>query len=64
MREPGRGEHGHVAIATNFVRRAKWHLEQRGYEFDESSAKFKDGKMTAIYLKDDICGFAFHLLQK
>ena len=64
MREPGRGEHGHIAIATNSIARAKWHLEQRGYAFDESSAKFKNGKMTAIYLKDDICGFAFHLLQK
>ena len=64
MKEPGRGEKGHIAIATNFIRRAKWHLEQRGYEFDESSIKEKNGKMTAIYLKDDICGFAFHLVQK
>ena len=64
MKEPGRGKNGHVAIATNSIKRAKWHLEQRGFAFDESSAKFKNGKMTAIYLKDDICGFAFHLLQK
>ena len=64
MKEPGRGEKGHIAIATNFIRRAKWHLEQLGYEFDESSIKEKNGKMTAIYLKDDICGFAFHLVQK
>ena len=64
MKEPGRGKNGHIAIATNSLKRAKWHLEQRGFAFDESSAKFKNDKMTAIYLKDDICGFAFHLLQK
>ena len=64
LREPGRGEKGHIAIATNFIRRARWHLEQRGYEFDETSAKEKNGRMIAIYLKDDICGFAIHLQQK
>ena len=64
MKEPGRGEKGHVAIACNNIKRARWHLEQRGFEFDDSSIKEKNGKITAIYLKDDICGFAFHLLQK
>ena len=39
-------------------------VEQRGFEFDDSTAKEKNGKITAIYLKEDICGFAFHLMQK
>lgn len=64
MKKPFRGTHGHIAIRTNSIPRAKWHLEQRGFAFDESSATEKNGKPVAIYLKDEIAGFAFHLLQK
>ncbi len=64
MKKPFRGTHGHIAIACNDIRRAKWHLERRGFAFDEESAGMKDGKLKAIYLKDEIAGFAFHLLQK
>ncbi len=64
MKKPFRGTHGHIAIRTNSIARAKWHLEQRGFAFDESSATEKNGKIAAIYLKDEIAGFAFHLLQK
>ena len=64
MKKPFRGTHGHIAIATNSIERAKWHLEQKGFVFDEESVGMKDGKMIAIYLKDEIAGFAFHLLQK
>ncbi len=64
MKQPGRGSHGHIAIGTNSVPRAKWHLEQRGFKFIEDSAVIKNGKLTAIYLEDEIGGFAFHLVQK
>jgi len=65
MKKPFKGTHGHIAIATNFIARAKWHLEQRGFEFvDESEASVKNGKMVAIYLKNEIAGYAVHLLQK
>ncbi len=64
MKKQGRGAHGHIAIGCNNVARAKWHLEQRGYAFDEDSAALKNGKLNAIYLKDEIAGFAFHLVQK
>lgn len=64
MKIPFRGQNGHVAVACNDVLRAKWHLERRGFVFDETSLKEKDGKAATIYLKDDIAGFAFHLLQK
>ena len=65
MKKPFKGTHGHIAIATNFIARAKWHLEQRGFVFeDESNASYKNGKMVAIYLKDEIAGYAVHLLQK
>ncbi len=64
MKKPFRGTHGHIAIRTNSIPRAKWHLMQRGFAFDEASATEKNGKPVAIYLKDEIAGFAFHLLQK
>ena len=64
MKKPGRGRNGHNAIACNSIKRARWHLEQRGFAFDDDSAVIKNGKLVAIYLKDDIAGFAFHLVQK
>ena len=64
MKKPFRGTHGHVAIGCNDIARAKWHLERRGFAFDEESAVAKDGKVKAIYLRDEIAGYAFHLLQK
>lgn len=64
MKKPFRGTNGHIALAVNSIARAKWHLEIRGFAFDEESAAVKDGKMVAIYLKDEIAGFAIHLLQK
>ena len=64
MKKVGRGKNGHIAIGTNSVARAKWHLEQRGFKFIEDSAAVKDGKLTAIYVEGEIGGFAFHLVQK
>lgn len=64
MKKVGRGTNGHIAIATNSLKRAKWHLENRGYAFDEDSLVVKNGKEIAIYLKDEFAGFAIHLVQK
>lgn len=64
MKKPFRGTHGHIAVATNSIPRAKWHLERRGFTFDESSAVIKEGSLKAIYLNEEIGGFAIHLLQK
>lgn len=64
MKSKGRGANGHIAISTNSVVRAKNYLEMMGYKFDESTAKFKGDKLTAIYLTDEIGGFAIHLVQK
>ncbi len=64
MKTPFRGEHGHIAIGVNDIARAKWHLEKRGFEFDQESERVKDGKVVAIYLKREIAGFAIHLLAK
>ena len=62
---PGCGANGHIAIATNNVDRAVYHLGRKGVQFDESSRKVDaKGNTKAIYLKDELCGFALHLVQK
>lgn len=65
MKGNGRGKNGHIAIGVNNIVRAAAYLERQGFEFDWSSAK-KDakGKFPAVYLKDEIAGFAVHLMQK
>jgi tripartite ATP-independent transporter DctP family solute receptor len=39
-------------------------LTKKGFEVDMSTAKSKNGKMIAVYLKGEFGGFAVHLLQK
>ena len=63
MKSEGPGKNGHIAIGTNCIERAVYHLGRVGIEFDELSRKYdKAGKLKAIYLKDEIGGFAFHLM--
>ena len=65
MKSPYKGEKGHIAIGTNSVDRAVYHLGLQGVEFDESTRKANaKGKTTAIYLKESFGGFAVHLVQK
>ncbi len=65
MKKIGRGKNGHIAIGTNSVARAKNYLESvKGVKFIEETAVEKNGKLTAIYLDEEIGGFAVHLVQK
>jgi len=64
MKGPYLGAMGHIAVGCNSVVRAQAYLEGQGFEFNPESAKYKDGKLIAIYLKDEIGGFAVHLVQK
>ena len=65
MKRPFLGTHGHIAIATNSVARAMFHLGLQGVVFDESTLKTDaKGNPKAIYLMDEIGGFAVHLVQK
>ena len=65
MKKPYLGERGHIAVGTNNVDRAVYHLGRQGITFDESTRKTDGkGKTKAIYLKDSFCGFAVHLVQK
>ena len=66
MCKKGPGKCGHIAIRTNFVDRAMAYFKRMGFEFDESTIAYDDktGKPKFVYFKDEICGFAIHLLQK
>ena len=59
------GQNGHIAVATNSVLRARAFFERQGVEFNAESAKTDaKGNTTAIYFKEEIGGFAVHLLQR
>lgn len=65
MKTPYLGKNGHIAIRTNSVDRAVNYLESQGVEFNMDTAKYnKNGNMTVVYLKNEIGGFAVHLVQK
>ncbi len=63
MKEPYYGANGHIGIGVNNVKRAKAYYDLMGYEFHPESIKEKDGKMVTAYFKDEIGGFAYHLVQ-
>ncbi|MGI6161850.1 MAG: bifunctional 4-hydroxy-2-oxoglutarate aldolase/2-dehydro-3-deoxy-phosphogluconate aldolase [Christensenellales bacterium] len=64
MKSPFLGAKGHIAIRTNSIERAMHFLEGKGFAFNmESEKKNAAGKTIAIYFKDEIAGFALHLLQ-
>ncbi len=65
LKSPYLGQNGHIAYRTNYLKRAVNYLEARGIKFDEDTAKYDEkGNLLAIYMKNEIGGFAFHLLQK
>ena len=66
MTKEGPGKHGHIGISTHFVDRAMAYFKRMGFEFDESSITYdeKSGKPKFVYFKDEIAGFAIHLVQK
>lgn len=65
MHKPYLGKNGHIAIATNFPDRAKAYLEKQGIKFNKETAGYDaKGNLKVIYLKDEICGFAIHLVKK
>lgn len=64
MKTPYLGAHGHIAIGTNYPDRAVNYLESQGFRFDMTTAKYKNGKLFAVYMAEEIGGFAVHLVQK
>lgn len=65
MKSQGPGKCGHIAILTNNVERAIYHLGKKGIKFNEESATYNnDGTRKFIYLAEEFGGFGVHLLQK
>ncbi|GMO56964.1 MAG: hypothetical protein Ta2A_02430 [Treponemataceae bacterium] len=65
MKMQGRGTHGHIAIGTWSVPKALAYLERCGVAFDESSiTRTSSGDINFIYLKDEMLGFAVHLVTR
>ncbi len=64
MKKPYLGKNGHIAIGTNSVDRAMYQLGRQGVAFNESTLK-RDvgGSAKVVYLKDEIGGFAVHLVK-
>lgn len=63
MKSRGRGRLGHIAIGTRDIVRAAKYVERAGVALDWENAKyFPDGSLMCVFFKEDIAGFAFHLL--
>lgn len=58
------GTHGHIAIGTSNCKRAMCFLSKIGADFDMETAKYKAGKLTSVYFREQIGGFALHLVEK
>ncbi|MDE7351933.1 MAG: bifunctional 4-hydroxy-2-oxoglutarate aldolase/2-dehydro-3-deoxy-phosphogluconate aldolase [Acetatifactor sp.] len=64
MKAPFKGRCGHIAIRTNYIERAVNYMSTvLGVEFEEPK-KDEKGRYKAIYLKEEVGGFAVHLLQR
>lgn len=65
MKSPFLGKKGHIAIATYSVERAKAYLERKGVGFNEDSIVYRpNGKIQAVYMAEEVGGFAIHLVRK
>lgn len=65
MKAPGRGVHGHLAVAVNSMTRAVAYFKRMGVEVDLETAKYRDnGQMRFVYLKEPVGGFGVHLIEQ
>ena len=64
MKKQYLGKYGHIAIATNHIYRAITYLKMKNISILPETAKEKEGKLKAVYLDQEVSGFAIHLLQK
>ena len=62
MKEKGYGDKGHLAFYTSDIYRTIGMMEEKGYHFDQKSAKYnEDGSLRLIYIDKQVNGFAIHL---
>ncbi len=63
MKAPYLGKKGHIAIGTNDALGAMKYLKSLGVAFKQGSEKYKNDKLIAVYLEEEISDFAIHLVQ-
>lgn len=63
MKSPFKGAHGHIAVATNSLRRAVYQLNALGFETELSVSEI-GADTKAVYLKGEFGGFAVHLVER
>jgi 2-dehydro-3-deoxyphosphogluconate aldolase/(4S)-4-hydroxy-2-oxoglutarate aldolase len=65
MKSRSYGKNGQIAVSSNFIDRAVFHLKESGKQFIDESARFNNkGELTSIYLDSLIGGFALKLVPK
>lgn len=60
----GLGTKGHVAVDTNSIPRAEYHLGRIGVKFREDSRVIVGNRTVALYLQEEFGGFAIHIRQR
>jgi 2-dehydro-3-deoxyphosphogluconate aldolase/(4S)-4-hydroxy-2-oxoglutarate aldolase len=64
-KQKGRGANGHIGINTNNISRAIHFLSKKGFEINKTTyKKNQSDNIVAVYLEQEVTGFAIHLLQK
>lgn len=64
VKNPKRGEKGHIAFRTSNLERAINYLEKRGFTIDIPSMIKDDGsRLIKVYFNETIGGFALHLIK-
>lgn len=60
----GPGQKGHIGFQTHSMPRALAWLEDQGVALMEDNRKYdKDGNLSCVYLRDEIAGFAIHIVK-
>lgn len=61
----GRGSCGHLAVETNCLPCAVVEMRRRGIALDENTWTYNEkGELIAVFLQEEIGGFAVHLMQR
>lgn len=65
VKSNGWGKNGHVGFFTNSIPRAMAYFDALGIAINEDGFKYnKNGDVSCFYLKDEIGGFAFHVVER
>ena len=65
VKSGGFGTRGHIGFYTNAIPRALAWLEAKGIPVREDGFKYNsNGEISCVYLKDEICGFALHVVER